>query len=191
MDRWKIEFLRMIRDGVQPDIAARRSSGLSLADVMAYHDADPEFGRLWDMASPDDTGEAVVSARILSPSSLEALLWAQTPDDEVAGYFGLTVDELQARVALDPVLQRVYDTARLGGKAAIRKAQFKSVVDGNVSAQQWVGKQYLGQADKVETVTTVQHAVSLEDVARRLAMITHKTGVDILPAIEAEVVDSE
>lgn len=185
----------MLRDGVQPDIAARRSAGMSISEVTAYYDQDPEFARLWDMAVPNEVSEDfTASSRLLTPPALEALLWAQATDDEVAGYFSMTKDEFMARVKGDSKLQRVYDTARLGGRAAMRKAQFKSVVDGNVSAQQFLGKQYLGQADKVEVESTVRHEMSLEDVARRIALIANKTNIAVMPVIEpidAEVVTSE
>jgi len=37
-----------------------------------------------------------------------------------------------------------------GGKASLRRRQFRAAEDGNVTMQIWLGKQYLGQTDKQE-----------------------------------------
>lgn len=38
------------------------------------------------------------------------------------------------------------------GKSSLRRMQWKTAENGNVTMQIWLGKQYLGQADKVEQV---------------------------------------
>lgn len=39
---------------------------------------------------------------------------------------------------------------RNAGKASLRRAQFKRAIDGNTAMLIWLGKQYLGQTDKMQ-----------------------------------------
>lgn len=47
-------------------------------------------------------------------------------------------------------LSVVYREKRRAGKVSLRRAQWNKALDGNVSMLIWLGKQYLGQSDKVE-----------------------------------------
>lgn len=55
----------------------------------------------------------------------------------------------------------IYKTKSSGGKMSLRRKQFQSAENGNVTMQIWLGKQYLGQTDKVEEkVTTVEEKLA-------------------------------
>jgi hypothetical protein len=152
MDRSKRDFLDAIRRGMTPEAAARSRAGYPLSVMHDWREEDTEFADAWDAILPDDDmSDGVVASRILTPGALEAIMWAQVPDDRVAAYFGMTEDVLMARVKENPRLQRIYDTARDGGKAALQMAQFDAALAGDKGMQTWLGKQYLEQADKVET----------------------------------------
>lgn len=79
-----------------------------------------------------------------------------------------TVSEMAVLLNVAPeVLERgvprqVIDRARAKGKQALRRAQWKSALGGNVTSQIWLGKNELGQADVVaaEVRTTVVNADS-------------------------------
>ena len=45
----------------------------------------------------------------------------------------------------------IYKSKSSTGKMSLRRHQFKSAENGNVTMQIWLGKQYLGQTDKVES----------------------------------------
>ena len=45
----------------------------------------------------------------------------------------------------------VYKSKSSTGKMSLRRQQFKSAENGNVTMQIWLGKQWLGQTDKVES----------------------------------------
>ena len=45
----------------------------------------------------------------------------------------------------------IYKKISSTGKMSLRRQQFKSAENGNVTMQIWLGKQWLGQTDKVET----------------------------------------
>lgn len=47
----------------------------------------------------------------------------------------------------------IYKRKSVKGKASLRRMQFKSAEKGNVAMLIWLGKQYLGQKDKVEETT--------------------------------------
>ena len=44
----------------------------------------------------------------------------------------------------------IYKKKSSTGKMSLRRQQFKSAENGNVTMQIWLGKQYLGQTDKIE-----------------------------------------
>ena len=65
------------------------------------------------------------------------------------------------QVSYNTVERRVEEETGLGfgewikrhqavGKSSLRRMQWKTAENGNVTMQIWLGKQYLGQADKVE-----------------------------------------
>lgn len=56
------------------------------------------------------------------------------------------------------------------GKASLRRMQFKSAEDGNVTMQIWLGKQMLGQRDKSE----IDHGVT-DTLAALMAQIDGRT----------------
>ena len=45
----------------------------------------------------------------------------------------------------------IYKSKSSTGKMSLRRQQFKSAEAGNITMQIWLGKQYLGQTDKVES----------------------------------------
>jgi len=66
------------------------------------------------------------------------------------------------QVSYNTVERRVKEETGLGfgdwlkrhqavGKSSLRRMQWKTAESGNVTMQIWLGKQYLGQSDKVET----------------------------------------
>jgi hypothetical protein len=82
---------------------------------------------------------------------------------EIANIFGCSIDTIENRVKEQwgVTFSEYYDQKSSDGKAALRRAQFQSAVGtydpktgrgrhGNVIAQMWLGKQLLGQKDKVE-----------------------------------------
>lgn len=53
-----------------------------------------------------------------------------------------------------------YKIASAGGKRSLRRKQFEIAEAGNVGMCIWLGKQYLGQSDKIEEKSTRQVTVS-------------------------------
>lgn len=65
---------------------------------------------------------------------------------EMALVLGVSPDTLQRRYA--DAIERGYATA----KVSLRRMQLKSATSGNVAMQIWLGKQYLGQSEKVQEI---------------------------------------
>ena len=187
MDRWKSDFINQLRQGKTPEYAARMAAGLPLVKVIDARDHDEEFAAAWDsLIEEEDYGDAKVSGRTVSPAALEALLWAQSTDEEAAAYFGLTVQQLMDRVKANAKLEQVYKTARLGGVAALKRAQFELGLSGNPVMLNHLGKNYAGQSDKMEVKQEVVHTIDTKDLARKMMFIMAQAGTDQLPAIDVE-----
>ena len=54
-----------------------------------------------------------------------------------------------------------------GGKLSLRRAQYKAAKNGNIAMQIWLGKNWLGQSDKVENGST-DIAEALKELAEKL-----------------------
>jgi len=66
-----------------------------------------------------------------------------------------------------PEAVEAFEEGREEGKASLRRAQFKSALNGNTAMQIWLGKQLLGQRDKHDI--EVDRKVTWEEALRALA----------------------
>lgn len=64
--------------------------------------------------------------------------------EEIAIIAGVSKDTLERRFAA------VIEKGRHNAKASLRRMQWKTASKGNATMQIWLGKQHLGQTDKVE-----------------------------------------
>lgn len=87
--------------------------------------------------------------------------------EEISSVLGMCEDTLNTRIVerqIDGVrnFSELYKKHSGEGKASLRRAQWKSAQDGNVTAQIWLGKQMLGQRDKHEMSGPDGGAVQIE-----------------------------
>ena len=71
---------------------------------------------------------------------------------EICNFFGISDETLSTRVKeheYDNFLD-YYKKHSAGGKISLRRAQWKSGLGGNVTMLIWLGKQMLGQTEKIE-----------------------------------------
>jgi hypothetical protein len=66
--------------------------------------------------------------------------------EEIANYLDISVRTLLR----DDEFCHIYKKGLDKGKMSIRRQQYKSAEDGNVTMQIWLGKQYLNQRDRSE-----------------------------------------
>jgi len=81
----------------------------------------------------------------LDTNILEKLASILCTMEEMASFFGCSVDTLERNFA---------DTIKKGreqGKISLRRLQFEKAQSGNTTMLIWLGKQILGQKEKIET----------------------------------------
>lgn len=74
---------------------------------------------------------------------------------EIAGFLDVSVDTLYRRIkeTHDCTFAEYFDQKKVGAQIALRRAQWQSAMNGNVSMQIFLGKQYLGQSNKMDVIT--------------------------------------
>jgi hypothetical protein len=77
----------------------------------------------------------------------------QCTQEEIAQVIGCSVDTIQRAVKRDKGVgfAEYYKKASAGGKTSLRRFQWAAAKGGSVPMMIWLGKQYLGQSDKVES----------------------------------------
>lgn len=72
---------------------------------------------------------------------------------EIAAFFGVSEDTVKRSVKRTHrmTFQEYASAKRRMGHIGLRRRQFATAEGGNVTMQIWLGKQWLGQADKLET----------------------------------------
>jgi hypothetical protein len=82
----------------------------------------------------------------------------QATNKEIGDFFGCSPDTIENRFS------GVLTKARADRKIRLRRAQMKQALGGNVTMLIWLGKQYLGQAEKVAEVPPGENDRPLEDL---------------------------
>ena len=91
----------------------------------------------------------------LSDKDFERLLGMiriQCTQDEICGIFGVTDKTLNEALKRrdEPGFSDLYKKHSDEGKASLRREQWKAAQNGNPTMLVWLGKQMLGQRDKIE-----------------------------------------
>jgi hypothetical protein len=105
---------------------------------------------------------------ILDPSKAEALAALQCTFDEIASGLGVSLSTLERRRKENPELDEAIKRGRELGKRSIRRLQYDAAKKGNVTMLIWLGKQWLKQADKVETEHTGDIHLHFDERAKDL-----------------------
>lgn len=96
--------------------------------------------------------------------TVEKLASIQCTQEEISNFLGISTRTLQK----DDEFLRIYKKGLDNGKMSLRRWQYKKAQDGNVSMLIWLGKQYLGQTDKVENKDTheIEDLSTLRDLLK-------------------------
>jgi hypothetical protein len=88
----------------------------------------------------------------------EKLCAMQCTEEEIAGFFGCTIDTINNRCKdhYGETFSDIFAQKRQLGKASLRRAQWTTALGrkgkaGNPTMQIWLGKNHLGQTDKTKT----------------------------------------
>ena len=92
--------------------------------------------------------------------TVEKLASIQCTQNEIASFLNLSVRTLQR----DEEFFRLYKKGQENGKMSLRRMQWK-LAEKNTAMAIWLGKQYLGQTDKVENefITTPEVKINVVD----------------------------
>ena len=82
---------------------------------------------------------------------LEGLASIHCTDEEIASVFGCSRRSVVRAKTTRKDFRDAYNRGRDKGKTALRRLQWQKADSGNVPMMIWLGKQWLGQADKAET----------------------------------------
>lgn len=88
-------------------------------------------------------------------------LQAQCSGVGIAGILGIHENTLYERCKTDQDMEFMAFSAKkkAEGKELLKFKQFETAMNGNVSMQIWLGKQYLGQRDQVESTVHLPQLV--------------------------------
>lgn len=83
---------------------------------------------------------------------LVSMIRIQCTRDEIAGVLNMSDDTLNRRIAErgEGNFAALYEKHSSEGKTSLRRMQWKAAQSGNVTMQIWLGKQMLGQRDKLD-----------------------------------------
>lgn len=129
--------------------------------------------------------EAGIGATELTVPEFMRLLRSQVGDERIAGYFGLTIEELKEQIVASPELTRAYQTGRLKGQAELQMTQHVVALTGDVPMLTFLGKQYLDQQDKKTLELTTG---KLDEMIRQLEA---KLGQSEVKRIQGGIIDAE
>jgi hypothetical protein len=87
---------------------------------------------------------------VIDYKAVEKLASLMCTQEEIANYLGCSVDTLQR----DKEFCGLYKKGMDNGKMSLRRLQYQSAQDGNVTMQIWLGKQWLGQRENLDIVKT-------------------------------------
>lgn len=82
----------------------------------------------------------------------EKLAKIQCTEEEMASFFGCTIKTFAVRLkeATGLSFPEWFKFYSANGKISLRRAQYRVAVKGSIPMLIWLGKQYLGQSDKIE-----------------------------------------
>ncbi len=104
---------------------------------------------------------------------LDSLIGIQCTGEECAAVLDIDYDTLNAIIKREKKLagfSEYFKLKRGRGKASLRRRQFK-MAENNPTMAIWLGKQYLGQADKNETNLSGELKITGIDVVEHLGEV--------------------
>ena len=95
---------------------------------------------------------------------VDKLCHIQCTGEEIASVLGIDYDTLQRAVKRDhkKSFAEYSEQKRSGGKASLRRMQWKAAESGNTTMLIWLGKQMLNQSDKSQTEITGKDGGAIE-----------------------------
>lgn len=88
----------------------------------------------------------------IDKAEFEKLCAMQCTRDEICGWFDVSQKTLEGwcKRTYGDTFSPVFNQKRSIGKISLRRAQYQAALGGNTALLIWLGRNYLGQTDKVE-----------------------------------------
>lgn len=83
--------------------------------------------------------------------TVEKLAGMGSTDEDMAGWFEVTTKTIERRRKNNPAFREACKRGRGKYRCSLRMLQTKSANSGNVTMLIWLGKQHLGQTDKLQS----------------------------------------
>ncbi len=98
-------------------------------------------------------------------TEFDKLCTLQCTEQEIADWFEMTRDTLEARIkeTYSVSFSTKFAQKRGRGKIALRRMQMQTAENGNPTMQIWLGKQYLKQSDKMEEKNISEIKIDITD----------------------------
>lgn len=97
---------------------------------------------------------------------IESLARIMCTEQEIADCLNTTTDTLH-NDENNEVFRNAIKKGQSQGKQSLRREQWKLAQRGNASMLIWLGKQWLGQTDKVENTTSFEDLTPLADLIKK------------------------
>lgn len=99
-------------------------------------------------------------------SKVDAMCQIQCTGEEIASVLDISYDTLERRCKDDKECSFAdyIGEKKQGGRASLRRKQWKLAESGNPTMLIWLGKQYLGQSDKQEIDQNMSVRIDSDDV---------------------------
>lgn len=107
-------------------------------------------------------------AKKIEAEQFESLCNLQCTLTEIAGFFKCSEDTIEnwCKRTYSMNFSECYKKYSQNGKISLRRAQWRLAEKGNASMLIWLGKQWLGQTDKVEQTTSFEDLTPLADMLK-------------------------
>lgn len=106
----------------------------------------------------------------IDKTQLEALCRLRATDEEIAGFFNVSTRTIE-RLRADEEYADVFRRGLANYKISLRRSQIQAASKGNAAMLIWLGKQDLGQRDRIEHVGDNGGPIQIETLQRDFARL--------------------
>ena len=122
--------------------------------------------------------------KVITADQVRALSAMQCTQEEIASVFGLQRRHFIQRMENEPELREAWETGQGQGRMSIRRMQFDLLKGGNVTMAIWLGKQYLGQTDRLSHGGIPGQPIEVKSESAREALISRIVSLRERPVSE-------
>lgn len=126
---------------------------------------------------------------VMDWETFDKLCYIQCTKQEIAWWFDISLSTIERQCKKHKKLPfcDYYEQKASAGRTSLRRKQYETAMGGNVTMQIFLGKQYLGQADKLDDYRQTFEPVIIKlESKEKEYRILDKNDVAALPAPEKE-----